>query len=75
MITLERLKEILDSNFTPPFLEEGMVEAQFVEHTKEKTLQVNIGRRDVWISESGEVIAAGESGGGLDGLSKPWARW
>lgn len=60
-ITLERLKEILDTNFSTPFLEEGMVKTRFVEHAKEKTLQINIGRRYVCINESGEVTAAGTS--------------
>ena len=59
MITLEQLKEILDKNFTPPFLEDGHVKARFIEHTKEKTLQINIGRRDIWLNEKGEVTGAG----------------
>lgn len=60
-ITLEQIKQILEENFTPPFLEEGMVKAKFVEpiEGKEKTLQINIGRRDIWLNEKGEVTAAG----------------
>jgi len=62
MFTLERLKEIIDQNFGPPFLEEGLVVAKFVDDdngAKEKTLQINIGRRDIWINEAGEVTASG----------------
>ena len=59
MITLERIKEILDQHFSEPFLPEGHVRAHFVTSPGEKTLQVNIGRRDVWITEDGEVTAAG----------------
>ncbi len=59
MLTLERLKEIIDQHFATPFLEEGLVKARFIERTTEKTLQINIGRRDIWINESGEITGAG----------------
>ncbi len=59
MLTLERLKEIIDKSFSPPFLEEGVVKARFIERTTEKTLQINIGRRDIWINEAGEITGAG----------------
>ena len=59
MLTLERLQAILLENFGPPFLEDGFVRATFLTSAGEKTLQVNIGRRDVWISADGEVTAAG----------------
>ncbi len=59
MITLDKLKEIIDQHFAPPFLDEGHVKTKFIEHTKEKTLQINIGRRDIWINEDGKVTGAG----------------
>lgn len=58
-ITLERLKEIIDSQFSQPFLPYGDVTARFIEETKEKTLQIKIGRRDIWLNENGNITGAG----------------
>ena len=59
LISLDTLKEIFDKHFSHPFLEKGVVKTKWVKSSTEKTLQVNIGRRDVWINEKGEVIASG----------------
>jgi len=58
MLTLERLKEIIDQNFGEPFLKEGMVTADFT-YGEGKTLAITIGRRDVEINEDGEVVGSG----------------
>jgi len=59
MLTLERLKEIIDQNFGTPFLEEGLVTASLDNEDGEKTLSITIGRRDVQINEAGEVVGSG----------------
>jgi len=53
-MTLEKLKEIFDHNFNPPFLAEGMVKTRWIEvEGKERQLEIKIGRRDIWIDENG----------------------
>jgi|GEM_PF-2636021 len=68
MITLEKLKKIIDENFRAPFLPEGFVTAKFVtarpnpfrpNPVPNDTLQVKIGPRDVWIERDGTISAAG----------------
>jgi len=58
-ITLEQIKEIFDFHFVEPFLAKGIVETKFITHTKQKTLQIKIGRRDIWLEESGRVVGSG----------------
>lgn len=59
-MTLERLKEIIDHHFVPPFLSEGIVKTKWIDYKdKPRDLEIIIGRRDVWISENGEVSGAG----------------
>lgn len=60
-LTLEKLCEVLNQNFGEPFLEEGMVSADIWEdeETGEKSLAIQIGRRDVQIDSDGQVIGAG----------------
>ena len=58
-MTLEQLKEVLEHHFSEPFLARDYVRARFIESTAEKTLQINIGRRDIWLNEKGEVTGAG----------------
>jgi hypothetical protein len=69
MITLEQLKEIIDTEFRPPFEKAGLVQAEF-DACGEKTLRLTIGRRDVWITADGEVAEAGTYLG-----PKPESRW
>ncbi len=68
MLTLERLKKIMDQHFRPPFLTKGQVRARFVGRGKRKVLELKIGRRDVWLVKSGEVIASGTD---LKGYEEP----
>ena len=65
-MTLEQLKVALENHFGPPFLPEGMVRAKMVGamptvdgSRDEPTLQINIGRRDIWITEDGRVTGGG----------------
>lgn len=60
-ITLEKLENIFNAEFGLPFLQDKLVDVHFVESMKdkEKTLQIKIGRRDIWINEKGEVTGAG----------------
>ena len=56
---LAKLKEIMDYNFGPPFLPEGMVTTNWVGSGDERSLSITIDRRDVSIDKDGNVIAAG----------------
>ncbi len=56
---IEKLKEILDKQFSFPFLPEGMVSTKWIETKKGRELSIQIGRRDVCIDEDGDVIGAG----------------
>lgn len=58
-MTLEQLKEIIDKNFCHPFVEKGHVRTRFIKEVDEKTLEIVIGPRDVWITENGRVTGAG----------------
>jgi hypothetical protein len=60
-MNLTTLKSILDSQFSPPFLAEGLVETRWITWYDEPALSIKIGRRDVVIDESGEIIAEGTS--------------
>lgn len=61
MITLEKLKIIIDSNFGPPFLPEGMVTTKWSGPTNDAASMLNIyiGERDIQLDEDGIVLAAG----------------
>ena len=59
MLTLERLKEIIDQNFGTPFLEKDLVTANLDNEDGEKTLSITIGRRDIQINEAGKVVGSG----------------
>lgn len=56
MITLEKIKEIFDHHFNPPFLVEGQVVCRFV---NSEELEIKISRRDICINGAGEITAAG----------------
>jgi hypothetical protein len=59
-MTLEQLKAVLDNHFSHPFLPEGTVKTKWINTPgKEAALEIRIGRRDVWVTEAGEVIGAG----------------
>jgi hypothetical protein len=60
-ISLERLKEIVEQYFRPPFLPDGVVEARFVSHVEgePRILALRIGPRDVWIESNGHVSGCG----------------
>ena len=60
-MTLETLKAVLDNHFGPPFLPEGHVRTKFIDTKAGRVLQINIGRRDIWIDEDGAVSASGTS--------------
>jgi hypothetical protein len=56
-MTLERLKELLNSNFCSPYLKDGYVLADWKD--KKKTLlNIDIGPRNIQINEAGEVQSA-----------------
>ncbi len=60
MIKIEKLKTMIDRNFKPPFLPEGMVETKWIESKgKKRFLQIKIDRRDVWIDDRGNVASSG----------------
>ncbi len=56
---LEKLKAIIDHNFGPPFLPEGMVSTKWEGSGDERSLSITIDRRDVSIDKDGNVIASG----------------
>lgn len=56
MITIETLNEVFNQHFVPPFLNEGDVNVSL---SKDNTLYINIGRRDVEIDENGDVVGCG----------------
>ena len=66
-MTLKQLKKILDDNFRPPFLPEGMVKTAYRKtRTGKVLLALTIGRRDVGFDRDGKLHDAGTSltGGG-----------
>jgi hypothetical protein len=65
-LTLERLRDIINTEFCKPFVMEVDISADFLdaEEIKDgmfegKTLRIQIGPRDVEIDENGYVVAAG----------------
>jgi hypothetical protein len=59
-MTLEQLKDLLDQNFSEPFLPAGLVRTEMRDRPDgPKSLSVWIGRRDVDFTEDGRVIGAG----------------
>jgi len=58
-MTVSKLKEILDGQFCPPYLAEGMVSTRWVDTSKGRVLEVKIDRRDVWLDEDGDVVGSG----------------
>jgi hypothetical protein len=63
MLSLTRLKSILDTRFGPPFLRSGHVKTHWAspsgQHPRTRTLSITIGRRNIWIDSNGSVIASG----------------
>jgi hypothetical protein len=53
---LEKLVEILNKEFSEPFLPKGMVKAELA---KDGTMFLDIGRRDIHINDKGTVLGAG----------------
>ena len=59
-LTIEKLCEIINTEFGAPFLIEDGVSAEILLNDDGTTeLSINIGRRDVQIDEKGEVLGAG----------------
>jgi hypothetical protein len=68
MITIDRLKEIVDEHFRSPFISKHFVRTHFPECKpgQKRVLAIKIGRRDIWIDEDGNVEASGTD---IEGLS------
>lgn len=59
-ISLQRLYEILTENFSEPFLVEDGVRAEILSgEDRDSVLSITIGRRDIQIDQSGEVVSSG----------------
>ena len=58
-MTIVDLKMILDADFSPPFLPEGMVRTWWTEGKDGDHLHIKIDRRDIEINEAGDVVGAG----------------
>ena len=58
-VELERIAEILNNHFGEPFLAKDGVRAEIREHEGQKELMIGIGRRDIQINDSGEVVSTG----------------
>jgi hypothetical protein len=59
MISLEKLCEIINTNFGEPFLVKDGVSAEISEYEGKKELTIAIGRRDIQIDENGELVGSG----------------
>ena len=65
MMSLTKLKAILDERFGPPFLRKNHVKTRWVKAvrngpgTGRRTLSVTIGRRNIWIEPDGTISATG----------------
>jgi hypothetical protein len=60
MLTLEKLCEIINSNFGEPYLISGGVTAEIIEDEEDvQLLSINIGRRDIQINTQGEIVGSG----------------
>ena len=59
-LTIEKLCEIINTEFGDPYLVKDGVSAEIlINDDGSKELSINIGRRDVQIDENGEVLGAG----------------
>jgi hypothetical protein len=59
-LTIEKLCEIINTEFGSPFLVKDGVSAEIlINDDGTKELSINIGRRDVQIDENGEVLGSG----------------
>jgi len=56
---IEKLKDLLDIHFAPPFVDAGLVSTKWVMAAKGTVLEIKIGPRDIWIDEDGDVVGAG----------------
>lgn len=56
MVSIETLNDIFNEHFVPPFVPDGLVNVALSE---DGTLSINIGNRDVEISENGDVLGCG----------------
>lgn len=69
-LTLEQISDIINTNFSTPFLEKDLVSSELEEDETEGTLlNINIDRRDISINRSGEVVNSGTMFG--DTIRKP----
>ncbi|MFZ5770517.1 MAG: hypothetical protein ACOY4W_03735 [Thermodesulfobacteriota bacterium] len=61
MISLQQLQELLSRNFGEPFLDPGLVRAEFRDwkYAGRQVLTISIGRRSILIDETGSMIGAG----------------
>jgi hypothetical protein len=63
MLSLTRLKSILDTRFGPPFLRRGHVKTHWVRpkagRPRQVALSITIGRRNIWIEPDGSISASG----------------
>ena len=55
---LKELKKILDQEFCPPFVPDGMVKTKWIKG-KPRLLEIKIGPRDIWLDENFKVQGAG----------------
>lgn len=53
---LEKLVEMFNREFQPPFCPEGLVQAKM---NTDGTMRLQVGARDVQLNEEGEVLGAG----------------
>lgn len=58
-LSLEQLRDIFNLQFGEPYLVENGVVATLENNHEGKMLSIQIGRRDIQINDSGEVVGAG----------------
>ena len=58
-LSLEKLCEVINQNFSEPYLSKDGVSAEIIDDNGIKVLSINIGRRDVQIDAHGEVVSCG----------------
>ena len=67
-LTLKAIHEALASNYTPPFMDEGIVKSRLItldgdtpDAPSREVLEIRIGPRDIWLEADGTVSASGTS--------------
>ena len=60
MLSIHQLKDIIDSHFCAPFIEDGIVKARLITYEDgSESLEIKIGPRDVQFDENGTVFGSG----------------